>query len=516
MIPNSEAQQQAARIEHVCRAAMLAKTARVVFVGTQDREQALTLAETAAAAAGVRLHHITPAGTRRRNTAHMRWEDVRSSDQTPDDMLDEAITMGGIVVMEEFVGHVKDGSAHVKARVKLASLLDRRDYQVGLLLLLVDAPEAENHLPSMLSGQIVKVHIGYPHIDELVAMVRALTAIHAQRAGRQLDIATIRAHALSLATGLVGLTRKAAEDALNDTLVACHGDQRAAAALLEAHKVDRLSRELSMEIITDPMTEMPAGMEKVVQFLEINHDRIRQHGKERARGILMIGPPGTGKTMCARAAGAKLGLPVVFFRVSALMNSLVGETERLFAKAFATLAVMAPCVVFIDELEKMFGESTTERDGGTMMRATGSLLSWLSDNEQPNFIVATSNDLSRMGSIGLTMTRSERFETAFFVDVPATAARETILLQALQAKTDHAQPMAQVLARETEQFSGADLFSLVKHADAIATYHKTPLSLDLLRKEAERKRPRVAAMYKQFAELRRWGNINCEPAGLTQ
>jgi len=86
--------------------------------------------------------------------------------------------------------------------------------------------------------------------------------------------------------------------------------------------------------------------------------------------------------MLARAIGNVVGLPVVQFRISALMNSLLGETERRFAQAFSALEAMSPNVVFIDEIEKAFGESS-ERDGGTMMRCTGALLSWLSDNTTP-------------------------------------------------------------------------------------------------------------------------------------
>jgi len=215
--------------------------------------------------------------------------------------------------------------------------------------------------------------------------------------------------------------------------------------------------------------------------------------------------------MLAKAIGREVDLPVVEFRISSLMNSLLGETERRFADAFATLEAMAPNVVFIDEIEKAFGDSS-ERDGGTMMRTTGALLTWLSENPYPNFIVATSNNLSRMGEIGLTMTRSERFDAAFFVDVPSAPARERILTRCLSAHGDTAAAMARPLAEETERFSGADLFALVKQSAARAEYLHRPLDLAFLRAEVARKRPRVLALYDEFAPLRRWGTGHCEPA----
>src|SRR5206468_1648881 len=166
--------------------------------------------------------------------------------------------------------------------------------------------------------------------------------------------------------------------------------------------------------------ELPIGLDYLLDYLEANKDRMRKIGDQRAKGILLVGPPGTGKTMLARAIGYLVELPVVEFRISSLMNSLLGETERRFSQAFATLEALSPAVVFIDEIEKAFGQSS-ERDGGTMMRCTGALLSWLSDNPYPNWVIGTCNSLTRMGEIGLTMTRSERFDAAFFVDVPSVA-----------------------------------------------------------------------------------------------
>jgi SpoVK/Ycf46/Vps4 family AAA+-type ATPase len=148
-----------------------------------------------------------------------------------------------------------------------------------------------------------------------------------------------------------------------------------------------------------------------------------------------------------------------------------------------------------------------------MMRCTGSLLSWLSDNPYPNFIVATSNSLRRMGEIGLTMTRAERFDACFFVDVPARASRARMLERWLDGKMPDSAAAARELAGVTEKFSGADLRSLVKQATAKAEAGQAPLTLDLLTGEAERKRLRAIGLYDEFQQLRRWGQLYCEPAG---
>jgi SpoVK/Ycf46/Vps4 family AAA+-type ATPase len=264
-----------------------------------------------------------------------------------------------------------------------------------------------------------------------------------------------------------------------------------------------------MRVLSTADAELPAGLDRLTDYVAAASPRLRTFGEERARGVLLVGPPGTGKTMLARAIGKLVELPVVEFRISALMTSLLGETEQRFAQAFATLEAMAPNVVFIDEIEKAFGDQS-ERDGGTMMRCTGALLSWLSDNRHPNFIVATSNSLSRMGEIGLTMTRSERFDECFFVDVPAKNARAEMLTRWL-ARTPLDQDTINRLAGRSARFSGADIRSVVKAASArAATQTRDVTEADVLA-EMDRRRDRVQMLYDQFQELRRWGMTFCEP-----
>lgn len=499
-------------LDRLCRMAKITKSTRAAFIRTQDREHAHALIEELAAEIGCPLHHVTPSGVRRFERAHATWSVVNENQLTPVEMLQTAAGLGGLVVFEEFVSQIQDGNQNVQARVLFAELLARENLgSNGLVLALVEAPPAEAHIPALSAGQVVRYSIGYPRAGELTRLVRAEVARFSHLAGKPVEIEKIRAAAPKLADCLVGLTRKAARDLLSDGLASDEIDLGAAEDFLSAKKIDRLNQELAMEVLDTSKVETPIGVDRLLERIAILRSKMRIHGPERARGILIVGPPGTGKTMLARAAGELTGLPVVVFKISALMNSLLGETERLFARAFATLEAMAPAIVFIDEIEKAFGDSG-ERDGGTMMRVSGALLSWLSDNMSPNFIIATCNNPHRFGDIGAAMTRSGRFDESFFLDVPDAHARELILRRSLPQTLGRDQTLVAELAGASQLFSGADIVSAIRLAQAYADYKGEPLSRVHLINEMQRKQARAAALYEQFEPIRKWGADHCEPA----
>ncbi len=500
-------------LSRVIEASRVAQNARACLLTTRDREHALTLIKEAVVPGGNPLFHFTVAARRRYQPDKLVWEAMGQGNADPSALLAcvSETKGGGIFVLEDCMPLLRDDGGDRNARMKLADMLCPDEVKEGLVMVFVEPPEAENHLPGMLADQIVRLDVPYPRAQELEVMAREEIAAVVHRVKVMMPVEKIKTSASMLAEGLVSYTRSAARDALRDALSKSPTDLEAAVSHLTQRKASKLSRELSMNVLNIEDTEDPIGLGDLVEYLEVHKDRMRTIGKNRARGILLIGPPGTGKTMLAKAVGKLVGLPVIEFRISSLMNSLLGATERRFAQAFATLEAMAPNVVFIDEIEKAFGDSS-EQDGGTMMRCTGALLSWLSDNPYPNFIVATCNSLKRMGEIGLTMTRSGRFDAAYFVDVPNASARIQMLERWLEGRITDPKAAACTLAADTEKFSGADLHSLVKQAAAKAEHAGHSLTLDDLRAEAGRKRTRVLSLYDEFAELRRWGRIYCEPS----
>ncbi|MFH5806837.1 AAA family ATPase, partial [Alienimonas sp. DA493] len=143
-----------------------------------------------------------------------------------------------------------------------------------------------------------------------------------------------------------------------------------------------------------------------------------------ARGVLLLGPGGVGKSSFARALGREVDRPTLTLDVGGLMGSLVGQTEGRTREALATAAAMAPVILFVDEIERaLAGTSGGAHDSGVSSRLLGTLLSWLADRPAGVFVVCTANDASMLPP---ELTRSGRFDATFFLDLPGEEQRAGI------------------------------------------------------------------------------------------
>jgi hypothetical protein len=179
----------------------------------------------------------------------------------------------------------------------------------------------------------------------------------------------------------------------------------------------------------------------------------------KARGVMLLGTPGTGKSQFAKALGNESGRPTLVLDVGALMGSHLGETEGNLRAALALADAMAPAILFVDEVEKALAgsESSGETDGGVKAGILGTLLTWLSDHASDVYVVTTANSIDKLPPAFL---RSERFDATFFVDFPGAAAREAIWgLYLARFGLDRDQPRP-----ADEGWTGADIRACCRQA----------------------------------------------------
>ena len=181
------------------------------------------------------------------------------------------------------------------------------------------------------------------------------------------------------------------------------------------------------------------------------------------RGILLLGVPGTGKSCFAKALGNQTGRPTLVLDVGALMGSLVGQTEQNIRSALRIADAMAPCILFVDEVEKALAGAASSgvTDSGVSARLFGSLLTWMSDHESDVFVVTTSNNISALPP---EFSRAERFDAVYFLDLPSEAERQAIWRIYLAKFAIPDQPMP-----EDVSWTGAEIRSCCRLASLLNT-----------------------------------------------
>jgi SpoVK/Ycf46/Vps4 family AAA+-type ATPase len=218
------------------------------------------------------------------------------------------------------------------------------------------------------------------------------------------------------------------------------------------------------------------------------------------KGILLIGVQGCGKSLAAKASAAIFGVPLLRLDFGSLYDKFHGETERKLRESLKTADVMAPCVLWIDEIEK--GLAGRDSETGTSQRVLGTFLTWLAEKKTRVFVVATANDISVLPP---ELVRKGRFDEIFFVDLPRGAIRKSILEIHLESRNlDPAKFELDLLAKGTRGFSGAEIEQAIVSAIYAAQAARSTLSSQLILAEIKRTRPLSVVMAERIEELRRW------------
>ncbi len=224
-------------------------------------------------------------------------------------------------------------------------------------------------------------------------------------------------------------------------------------------------------------------------------------GLDAPKGVLLLGVQGCGKRLAARAAAGVLGVPLVRLDFGALYSKWHGESEKNLRESLTSAEALAPCVLWLDEIEKAL--STGDGDSGTSRRVLGTFLTWLSEQRARVFIVATANDITALPP---ELVRKGRFDEIFFVDLPSPAARLEILgIHCRKRDVVLGENDMKVLAARCEGFSGAEIEQAVVSALYSAHANNQKVDARCIAAEIDATRPAVRGARREDRRAARLG-----------
>jgi SpoVK/Ycf46/Vps4 family AAA+-type ATPase len=240
--------------------------------------------------------------------------------------------------------------------------------------------------------------------------------------------------------------------------------------------------------------------------------RARDFGLPLPKGILLIGVPGTGKSLTAKAVGALWGMPLLRLDVGKIFGGLVGSSEENIRTVIKTAEAVAPAILWIDELEKGFSGtgSSGQTDGGTTSRVFASFITWLQEKQSPVFVIATANNVHQLPP---ELLRKGRFDEIFFCDLPDREDRRQIIdIHIRKKKRDPGQFDMDKLIEATVDYSGAEIEQAIIAALYDAFDTGNDLSSDGLLNTLKDIVPLAITMREMIDSMREWARTRARPA----
>jgi AAA+ superfamily predicted ATPase len=240
----------------------------------------------------------------------------------------------------------------------------------------------------------------------------------------------------------------------------------------------------------------------------------RAAGLPAPKGVLFVGPPGTGKSRFVEATASEWGVPWLTLDAGGLYGAYLGESETRLTEAIEIAERMSPCLLLIDEVERGFGRGN-ERDGGTQERVLGKLLSWMAAKTAPVFVVMTSNFADRLPA---ALIRKGRVDETFLLDFPTHDERRAIFEHYLKRAEPHNISERDVysLVNWTEHWSPSEIEATVLASRFTAFAQQRQVALHDLVAEIEKTVPVARSMLDQVAHMRLWAQANARKTSYSE
>ena len=399
---------------------------------------------------------------------------------------------GGVFILRDFQRFLEDIAISRELR-NLARTLKSQPKNIIII-----APQIQ--IPEELAEVITVVDFPLPNAVEIKTEISRLISATGQNLDQQLLDELVRA-AQGLSTERIRrvLTRAIATNGKLEP-------EDVELILEEKRQSIRQTQILDFYPATEQISDI-GGLDNLKSWLLRRggafSEQARAYGLPNPRGLLLVGIQGTGKSLTAKAIAHNWHLPLLRLDVGRLFAGLVGESESRTRQTIELAEALAPCILWIDEIDKGFAGLDGKGDSGTTSRVFGTFITWLAEKKSPVFVVATANNIRTLPP---EMLRKGRFDEIFFVGLPTKDEREAIFEVHLAKLRPHNLGNYDIkrLAYETPEFSGAEIEQTIIEAMHIGFSQNRDFTTDDILEAASQIVPLAKTAQEQIEFLQKW------------
>lgn len=377
-------------------------------------------------------------------------------------------------------------------------------------------------LPSDLEKDITVVDFDLPAFEEIRGVLKQM--IDSNRHSGRIKIELNEEEEERLAKAALGLTLHEAENAFARAMVEDGKLDISDIDVIVEEKRQTIRKSGILEFIkSDLKIDDVGGLQNLKRWLIKRNnswlDSAARYNLPAPKGVLITGVPGCGKSLVAKSISALWQVPLLRLDVGKIFSGIVGSSEENMRRAIQTAEAIAPCVLWIDEIEKGFGGmSGSSGDSGTSTRVFGTFLTWMQEKSKAVFVVATANNISALPP---EMMRKGRFDEIFFVDLPTHNERYDILKLHLARRLQHPDVIGDFtvddallnsMALATEGFVGAELEQVVISGLFEAYYENRSIQVKDFERAISLTVPLSVTQSEQIQGLREWANVRAVAA----
>jgi len=358
----------------------------------------------------------------------------------------EELSEKSVLILKDFHPYMKEPAVVRKLR-DLSHSLKRSQKNIIFL-----SPVLQ--LPPELAKEIVTLEMPLPSREEIAGLVKkAATALPK-------SVALAEDEVERLIDAACGLTFDEIENVLAKSMVSKGSIDQ---ITVQNEKKQTVKKSGLLEFLNTQGSSLPTigGLLQLKEWLKTRRNGFSSEARAinlpLPKGILLVGIPGCGKSLTAMTVGREWQLPLLRLDMGKIFSGIVGSSEGNIRNAIQTCEAVAPCILWIDEIEKGLSgtQSSGSSDGGTTSRVFGTILTWMQEKKSAVFVVATANDISQLPP---EFMRKGRFDEIFFVDLPTAQEREDIFKIQIQKFGWKAEDLDMAsLLEATDGFSGAEI-----------------------------------------------------------